>query len=112
MIWRVSKFERPMTAMRGNTGESDGTRDSFVDGNRNVSTSTDATSRSPLFMGNKFNGNTLGMNIGSRALDDATISENQFNDNAFDGLVGGRFLQPCLIGDRIDEFVSVHVIAP
>jgi nitrous oxidase accessory protein NosD len=57
----------------------------FVDGNRNVATST----RSPLISGNKFNSNDVGINAGSRSLDGATISNNEFKDNDFDGFQGG-----------------------
>ena len=57
----------------------------FVDGNRNVGPST----RNPVISGNKFNNNDVGMNIGSRSLQTATISLNEFKDNDFDGIQGG-----------------------
>ena len=58
----------------------------FVDGNRNVGLSF---LRAPLFNGNEFSGNATGMNIGSRAVEDAEISNNLYSGNGFDGLQGG-----------------------
>ena len=58
----------------------------FVDGNRNVGSSLN---RSPLISGNIFELNVTGVNIGSRAIEDAEISGNTFKDNDFDGLQGG-----------------------
>src|SRR6185295_2466645 len=45
--------------------------------------------RTSLISGNKFNNNNVGANIGTRALDGTTVSNNEFNDNNFDGLQGG-----------------------
>jgi len=65
---------------------SNGVTGFFVDGNRNVGSSVN---RSPLFSGNTFENNTTGVNIGSRAIEEAEISGNTFKDNEFDGLQGG-----------------------
>ncbi len=65
---------------------SNGVTGFFVDGNRNVGSSLN---RSPLFSGNIFELNVTGVNIGSRAIEDAEISGNTFKDNDFDGLQGG-----------------------
>ncbi|TXT37696.1 MAG: hypothetical protein FD138_589 [Planctomycetota bacterium] len=61
----------------------------YVDGNRNVKTSTSGGGRSSLISGNKFNNNSAGANIGQKSLLDATISDNTFNGNTLDGLQGG-----------------------
>ena len=58
----------------------------FVDGNRNVGASV---TRTPLFSGNLFQNNGTGVNIGTRALANATISGNTFSGSLFDGLQGG-----------------------
>jgi hypothetical protein len=58
----------------------------LVDGNRNVASSA---TRSPLIGGNLFNHIRNGANIGQRSLRDATISDNTFSNNDFDGLQGG-----------------------
>ncbi len=58
----------------------------FVDGNRNVGISAN---RAPLFDGNLFDGNQQSMNMGKRALEGATISNNTFRNDAYDGLIGG-----------------------
>jgi hypothetical protein len=58
----------------------------FVDGNRNVNATG---SRAPLISGNLLRGNATGANLGSRAFTDGTISDNDFEDNLFDGLQGG-----------------------
>jgi hypothetical protein len=59
----------------------------FVDGNHNVGVS--ATPRAPEFSGNEIDGCVTGANLGSRAFDGGTISDNVFSNNAFDGLQGG-----------------------
>jgi|GEM_PF-5771610 len=58
----------------------------FVDGNRNVGSSV---ARDPLFNGNLFKNNQQSMNVGKRALENAEISDNTFQDNSYDGLLGG-----------------------
>jgi hypothetical protein len=58
----------------------------FVDGNRNVAASG---ARTPLIQGNLFQGNDVGINAGSRSLQDTLITENTFADNDFDGFQGG-----------------------
>lgn len=58
----------------------------FVDGNRNVGVSG---ARAPLFDGNLFDGGSQLMNVGKRALDGATISNNTFINAEYDGLIGG-----------------------
>ena len=58
----------------------------FVDGNRNVGASIN---RAPLISGNKFDGCSVGMNLGTRAMQDGTISLNLFTNSAFDGVQGG-----------------------
>ncbi|MBK6769852.1 MAG: right-handed parallel beta-helix repeat-containing protein [Ardenticatenales bacterium] len=60
----------------------------FTDGNRNVGLSA---GRGPLFDGNLFETHTtnVGVNIGSRAVEDAVFSNNTFRLNGFDGLQGG-----------------------
>jgi hypothetical protein len=55
----------------GNTGL-------FVDGNRNLGPSG---TRSPLIRGNRFEGHALGLNGGSRSIQDAEISSNIFHAN-------------------------------
>jgi hypothetical protein len=57
----------------------------FVDGNRNVGSS----SRPPLISGNIFEQNGAGANIGKRAIEDGDIEGNTFKDNVYDGLQGG-----------------------
>ena len=57
----------------------------FVDGNRNIGTST----RDPIFQGNLITGFSTGMNCGSRSLKNAHILENTFTGNGFDGFQGG-----------------------
>lgn len=63
-----------------------GTYGFFADGNRNVGTSG---TRSSLFDGNLFDGSLVGMLIGVRALDGATISGNRFVNAGYDGILGG-----------------------
>jgi len=60
----------------------------FCDGNRNVGLSA---TRGPLFDGNLFENQVtnVGVNIGSRSIEDAVFSNNVFRLNAFDGLQGG-----------------------
>jgi hypothetical protein len=60
----------------------------FVDGNRNVDSST-AGSRLPLFSGNFIDKNGTGANLGRRAWGDGPIRGNTFSNNLFDGLQGG-----------------------
>ena len=68
----------------------------FVDGNHNVGASG---ARSPLIDGNLLDGAGTGMNLGSRAFEFGTISNNSFTNNAFDGLQGG--IQNSTIEDNI-----------
>lgn len=65
---------------------SNGATGLFSDGNRNVGVSG---TRAPLLSGNLFEGNGTGANIGRKSFEFATISNNNFNDNDFDGLQGG-----------------------
>lgn len=60
----------------------------FVDGNRNVGVST---TRAPQFTGNLFDSMAAnsGANVGTRAIEFATIEHNTFSNNAYDGLQGG-----------------------
>lgn len=58
----------------------------FVDGNHNVGVSA---TRSPLIQGNLFDKNATGANLGTRAFEFGTITQNIFSNNDFDGLQGG-----------------------
>jgi hypothetical protein len=58
----------------------------FVDGNHNVGVSA---GRDPLIDGNLIQGNTTGMNLGTRAFEFGDITDNTFDGNTFDGLQGG-----------------------
>ncbi len=64
----------------------------FVDGDNNVGASAN---RTPQIIGNLFEDNNTGANLGSRAFDggalpnDSSISNNIFRSNNFDGLQGG-----------------------
>jgi len=59
----------------------------FVDGTRNVGTSS--STRTPLVQGNLFESNGAGANIGRKAIDGGHIQGNTFKDNEYDGLQGG-----------------------
>lgn len=65
---------------------SNGVTGFFVDGTRNVGSSTN---RSPLISGNIFDSNVTGANIGRKAIENGEISGNTFSSNDFDGLQGG-----------------------
>ncbi|MEJ8569673.1 right-handed parallel beta-helix repeat-containing protein [Elongatibacter sediminis] len=58
----------------------------FVDGTRNIGVSG---ARSPAIVGNLFDSNAVGANIGRLAIEFASISQNTFSNNAYDGLQGG-----------------------
>lgn len=58
----------------------------FVDGTRNVGVSG---ARSPLFEDNLFDGNGAGANFGRFGVEYATVRNNTFSNNLFDGLQGG-----------------------
>lgn len=58
----------------------------FVDGNRNVGASA---GRNPGFFDNLFEQNVVGMNLGTRAVEDGTIEDNAFLQNEYDGIQGG-----------------------
>lgn len=64
----------------------------FVDGNHNVGASVN---RSPVISQNEFSGHAVGANVGRFAVEFATISNNVFKDNSFDGMQGGA--QNCTI---------------
>ncbi len=57
----------------------------FSDGNRNVGMST----RQPEIIGNLFDGNAAGANLGRFSWENALIQGNTFSNNDYDGLQGG-----------------------
>ncbi|MBK6768225.1 MAG: hypothetical protein IPG72_04205 [Ardenticatenales bacterium] len=73
----------------------------FTDGVRNVGLSAN---RGPLFDGNLFVNQVtnVGVNIGSRAVEDAVFSNNVFRLNGFDGLQGGP-IRTTFTGNTFDR---------